>query len=123
MPRDDMDLQDYVQGYEQSLDSFTEILEPLLNTPIEEIAAKLDVIERARVQLSLTARLNIIVYLQTNAVDPKSHPVVEQLKRIERYSKLVENTINPPKPTLSLNRGAASRFIKHSLPADDDNKN
>jgi len=66
-----MNLQDYVQGYEQSLDSFTEILEPLLNTPIEEITAKLDVIERARVQL-------LVAYSINNLISCKKYKVTAQ---------------------------------------------
>nr|CAG8458219.1 1921_t:CDS:2 [Entrophospora candida] len=39
----------------------------------------------------------------------------EQLARIEDASVKITNTVDPPKPTLTIDRVAASRFIKNAV--------
>ncbi|CAG8569556.1 17371_t:CDS:2 [Funneliformis caledonium] len=93
------------------------LLEPLLSRPLSELASSLGPIDRARLYLLYGFTLNSLIslFLELKGQDSKIKILEEQYKRIQDCSEKITNTVNPPQPSLSINRNAASRFIKHAL--------
>ncbi|GES77412.1 nuclear nucleic acid-binding protein C1D [Rhizophagus clarus] len=93
------------------------LLEPLLSLPLSELASSLGPIDRARLYLLYGYTLNSLIslFLELKGQDSKIKILEEQYRRIQDCSEKITNTVNPPQPSLSLNRDAASRFVKHAL--------
>ncbi|CAG8594307.1 6104_t:CDS:2 [Acaulospora morrowiae] len=92
-------------------------LEALLSQPLSEVAAGLGPIERARLYTLYAYCCNSLssLYLEVNGEsEPKE--VDFQANRIQEISDKITHTLNPPQPTLAIDRQAAARFIKHNLP-------
>ncbi|KAG9288197.1 hypothetical protein G9A89_020503 [Geosiphon pyriformis] len=110
------ELKEYTRSLNESLDNVETTLQPLLEAPLNEISAKLDVIQRAKLQ-AMNAQIIVsllAIYLRTRGKDPKTHDLQELIVRIKDYGQKIEDTVNPPKQTLKLDRAAAGRLIKHS---------
>src|SRR5439155_27340179 len=62
-------------------------------------------------------------YLELNGVNPKEHPVMKELTRVKQYfGKIKEaeaKTAGPSQQTLTLDKEAAGRFIKHAVVRPD----
>ncbi|KAB0403405.1 hypothetical protein E2I00_003268, partial [Balaenoptera physalus] len=69
-----------------------------------------------KVDLVSTYTLNSVfwVYLATQGINPKEHPVKQELERIRLYMNRVKE-ITDKKKAGKLDRGAASRFVKNAL--------
>uniref|UniRef100_A0A8C0RZ49 Nuclear nucleic acid-binding protein C1D n=1 Tax=Canis lupus familiaris TaxID=9615 RepID=A0A8C0RZ49_CANLF len=79
-------------------------------------ARELDPLEQAKVDLVSAYTLNSMfwVYLATQGVNPKEHPVKQELERIRVYMNRVKE-ITDKKKAGKLDKGAASRFVKNAL--------
>ncbi|CAG8830343.1 23739_t:CDS:2, partial [Racocetra persica] len=99
------------------------IFDTLLARPLSEVSSRFPPAERARLYLLYAYCCNKLtsLYLEVNG-EPEAKEVLEQEKRVQESSNRVENTINPPQPSLTLNRSAAARFIMHSLPKEREAK-
>ncbi|CAI2185491.1 18995_t:CDS:2 [Funneliformis geosporum] len=106
---------------ECGFDDIDRLLEPMLSQPLSELASGLGPIDRARLYLLYGFTLNSLIslFLELKGQDSKIKILEEQYKRIQDCSEKITNTVNPPQPSLSLNRNAASRFIKHALSNPD----
>ncbi|CAG8499400.1 6290_t:CDS:2, partial [Scutellospora calospora] len=95
------------------------VIDTLLAQPLSEIASRFPPAERARLYLLYAYCCNKLtsLYLEVNG-EPETREILDQEKRVQESSNRVENTINPPQPSLVLNRSAATRFIMHSLPKE-----
>ncbi|RIB18202.1 hypothetical protein C2G38_2245936 [Gigaspora rosea] len=95
------------------------IFDTLLAQPLSELASRFPPTERARLYLLYAYCCNKLtsLYLEING-EPEAKEVLEQEKRVQESSNRVENTINPPQPSLTIDRSAAARFIMHSLPKE-----
>nr|CAG8465630.1 9961_t:CDS:2 [Entrophospora candida] len=95
-----------VQKTIDDLDSSFEEIEGLVKTlheqPLSQLASAMEPIQRARLYTLYGYTINTL----TNK---------EQLARIEDASVKITNTVDPPKPTLTIDRVAASRFIKNAV--------
>ncbi|RIA96397.1 hypothetical protein C1645_755045 [Glomus cerebriforme] len=102
---------------EGGFDDIDSLLEPLLSQPLSELASSLGPIDRARLYLLYGYTLNSLIslFLELKGQDSKIRILEEQYRRIQDCSEKITNTVNPPQPSLSLNRDAASRFVKHAL--------
>lgn len=61
-------------------------------------------------------RLIGIAYLRLNGVDSKEHPVYRELTRVKQYFEKIKAAESAgTKQLVTLDKSAASRFIKHAL--------
>ncbi|KAF7966003.1 hypothetical protein HWV62_40509 [Athelia sp. TMB] len=113
-----------------SLDDLEVILEPLLAQSLPETVVGLETIQQAKLQVVLPYLVYdlIFIYLKAKGIDPKTHPVVSELDRVRQYFNKIKSAEDADKkPTVSIDKDAASRFIKHAiaqskygrLPGDD----
>lgn len=58
-----------------------------------------------------------IAILKLNDVDAREHPVFRELARVKQYFEKIKEaeTSGPKQRTMAIDKGAASRFIKHAL--------
>ncbi|KAJ3158542.1 hypothetical protein HDU86_002767 [Geranomyces michiganensis] len=98
------------------------LLQPVLERPLEEQLAKLDLYDRAKLEVLLAFALNslLFVYLRTEGANTKEHPVKQGLERVKEYFAKVQESGASHKPTLRLNQAAAKRFVTHGLIANEE---
>ncbi|CAK5264827.1 unnamed protein product [Mycena citricolor] len=86
------------------LTTLEDTLAPLLEQTLPETLVSLNSIEQAKLQTLLPYIINdlIFIYLKTNGIDPKTHPVLEELLTCH-----AEKT--------GIDKAAATRFIKHAI--------
>ncbi|KAL8566118.1 hypothetical protein ACOMHN_051844 [Nucella lapillus] len=91
-------------------------LQPLLSTSNTDLLEKLGPLDTAKLDLVAVYSINSLfwMYLNVCGVNPKDHPVKNELDRICSYMgriKEAQDAMNRPK----LDKAAAKRFVKHSL--------
>ncbi|XP_028513178.1 nuclear nucleic acid-binding protein C1D [Exaiptasia diaphana] len=117
----------------QSLESFHEALgkvddafKPLLETSVEDIKDQLDPIECAKLDLVVAYAINSMfwMFLITQGIDPKNHPVRQELDRIKKYMGKVKDAKEKKQASMRIDQGAAKRFVKSALwqPNSEDKK-
>ncbi|XP_070571374.1 nuclear nucleic acid-binding protein C1D-like [Ptychodera flava] len=107
-------------AFESSLQDIDGILKPLLETPLSDIEEKVtDPLERAKLDLVSAYSMNAMfwIYLTTQGINPKEHPIKQELDRIRNYMNKVKE-ITDKKKAPKLDKKAAARFIKSSLSVD-----
>ncbi|KAE9984342.1 hypothetical protein BLS_002656 [Venturia inaequalis] len=109
-----------------NIDDLETALEPLLNAKsLSSLNKNLAPLERAKLLTWLTYAIETILFSQirlSGAKDPKSHPIMTELKRIQQYMQkvaLVENPDVGKRTNMTLNKEAACRFIKAGLSGND----
>lgn len=133
---DTVDLSPLLEQLEDTIDDLEETLEPLLKAPLSETAAKLPLLDRAKLYVSITyaiesiifckrrynlpcekVLIRMIAFLRLNGVNAKEHPVFRELTRLKQYFEKIKiaESGEVKRNSLSLNRPAAGRFIKHAL--------
>ncbi|XP_030052232.1 nuclear nucleic acid-binding protein C1D [Microcaecilia unicolor] len=119
-----MEIHDYLLAFENSLASVDEILTTMMSVSRSELLQKLDPLEQAKLDLVSAYTLNSLfwVYLATQGMNPKEHPVKQELERVRTYMNRVKE-ITDKKKAAKLDKGAASRFLRNALwepkPEDD----
>ncbi|CAH2253897.1 nuclear nucleic acid-binding C1D [Pelobates cultripes] len=117
------EIHEYLSAFEKSVDSVEEMLKKMMSVSRAELLQKIDPLEQAKLDLVSAYTLNSLfwVYLSSQGVNPKDHPVKEELERIRSYMNRVKE-ITDRKKAARLDKGAARRFIKHALsdPAADE---
>nr|KAF6446057.1 C1D nuclear receptor corepressor [Rousettus aegyptiacus] len=110
------EIHEYLSTFENSIGAVDEMLKTMMSVSRNELLQKLDPLEQAKVDLVSAYTLNSMfwVYLATQGVNPKEHPVKQELERIRVYMNRVKE-ITDKKKAGKLDRGAASRFVKNAL--------
>ncbi|KAJ7409772.1 Nuclear nucleic acid-binding protein C1D [Willisornis vidua] len=118
------EIHDYLTAFEKSLGSVDEMLKTMMTVSRSELLQKLDPLEQAKLDLVSVYTLNSMfwgeyvvggkVYLATQGINPKEHPVKQELERIRTYMNKVKE-ITDKKKASRLDKGAASRFVKNAL--------
>uniref|UniRef100_A0A803VMX7 Nuclear nucleic acid-binding protein C1D n=1 Tax=Ficedula albicollis TaxID=59894 RepID=A0A803VMX7_FICAL len=114
------EIHDYLAAFEKSLGSVDEMLKTMMSVSRSELLQKLDPLEQAKLDLVSVYTLNSMfwVYLATQGINPKEHPVKQELEqmreRIRTYMNKVKE-ITDKKKASKLDKGAASRFVKNAL--------
>ncbi|KAJ6541854.1 Sas10/Utp3/C1D family-domain-containing protein [Mycena capillaripes] len=100
-----------------SLSGLEESLAPLFAQTLPETTVALTPIEQAKLQTLLPYIVYdlVFIYLKSKGIDPKSHPVVGELTRVRRYFDKITSAENPDAQRASLDKAAATRFIKHAI--------
>ncbi|KFQ10445.1 Nuclear nucleic acid-binding protein C1D, partial [Leptosomus discolor] len=110
------EIHDYLAAFEKSLDSVDEMLKTMMSVSRSELLQKLDPLEQAKLDLVSVYTLNSMfwVYLATQGINPKKHPVKQELERIRTYMNKVKEIADKKKAS-KLDKGAASRFVRSAL--------
>lgn len=111
-----VEIHEYLSTFENSIGAVDEMLKTMMSVSRNELLQKLDPLEQAKVDLVSAYTLNSMfwVYLATQGVNPKEHPVKQELERIRVYMNRVKE-ITDKKKAGKLDKGAASRFVKNAL--------
>ena len=113
-----------VAQLDENIDDLEDNLEPLITGALATTTKKLPLLDRAKLNVLLVYSIESLLfsYLKLNGVPAKEHPVFRELTRVKQYfEKIKDAEVGPPKaqPTLTLNKEAAGRFIKHALVRED----
>uniref|UniRef100_F7GBA7 Nuclear nucleic acid-binding protein C1D n=1 Tax=Monodelphis domestica TaxID=13616 RepID=F7GBA7_MONDO len=75
------EIHDYLSAFENSLRSVDEMLKTMMSVSRNELLQKLDPLEQAKLDLVSAYTLNSMfwVYLATQGVNPKEHPVKQEI--------------------------------------------
>ncbi|XP_006260751.1 PREDICTED: nuclear nucleic acid-binding protein C1D [Gavialis gangeticus] len=110
------EIQDYLSAFEKSLGCVDEMLKTMMSVSRSELLQKLDPLEQAKLDLVSAYTLNSMfwVYLATQGINPKDHPVKQELERIRTYMNRVKELTDKKKAS-KLDKGAAARFVRNAL--------
>ncbi|KAM4772530.1 nuclear nucleic acid-binding protein C1D isoform 1-T2 [Rhinophrynus dorsalis] len=110
------EIHEYLLAFDKSVGSVDDMLNKMMTVSRSELLQKIEPLEQAKLDLVSAYTLNSLfwVYLTTQGVNPKEHPVKEELERIRSYMNRVKE-ITDRKKAAKLDKGAAKRFIKHAL--------
>ncbi|XP_059537156.1 nuclear nucleic acid-binding protein C1D-like, partial [Myotis daubentonii] len=110
------EIHEYLSAFENSIGVIDDMLKTMMSVSRNELLQKLDPLEHAKVDLVSAYTLNSMfwAYLATQGVNPKEHPVKQELERIRVYMNSVKE-ITDKKKAARLDKGAASRFVKNAL--------
>ncbi|PTU21926.1 hypothetical protein P175DRAFT_0492539 [Aspergillus ochraceoroseus IBT 24754] len=120
-----MDTTDIITLLEQlddNVDDLEEILNPILDSTVVETSKKLPVLDKAKFHVLVTYTLESLLfsYLRLHGVNAKEHPVFRELTRVKQYfEKIKALETEPEQRTMTLDKQAASRFIKHGLAGNE----
>mmetsp|Transcript_43721 Transcript_43721/g.106883 ORF Transcript_43721/g.106883 Transcript_43721/m.106883 type:complete len:156 (+) Transcript_43721:205-672(+) len=114
------EVQAALSSCEESMGALEEVLEPLLSTPWEVLTARLDAMEKAKLNLMMAYAVNSLyfIYLKTQGTKTEEHPITEELARIKTYMAKIKEAAaagEKEQSRLKLNKDAAARFIKSGL--------
>ncbi|KAK2461467.1 hypothetical protein APHAL10511_005930 [Amanita phalloides] len=102
-----------------SVDDLEELLEPLFAQSLPETIMSLEPMQQAKLQTVLPYLVYdlLFIYLKARGVDPKSHPVIQELDRVKNYFRKIANAENSgnKEPVTKLDKAAAGRFIKNAI--------
>ncbi|KAG0370172.1 hypothetical protein BC939DRAFT_450334 [Gamsiella multidivaricata] len=108
-----------------SLAELEDMLAPLFATKssLSETLAKLDIEKRCQLELLMAYTINTLAFinLKANAKAPSSHPVMQELKRIQVYIERFKKATSPGhnRSAMEVDKAAAARFIKGALVANE----
>ncbi|XP_028396181.1 nuclear nucleic acid-binding protein C1D-like [Dendronephthya gigantea] len=99
------------------MNTVEETLDPLLCTSSEETHEKLNVLDRAKLDLMMVYAVNSMfwIYLITQGVNPKDHGIKHELDRVKDYMKKIKDASDKKKASLKIDKAAARRFVKGAL--------
>ncbi|OJJ43426.1 hypothetical protein ASPZODRAFT_136285 [Penicilliopsis zonata CBS 506.65] len=112
------DLTPLLEQLEDNVEDLEELIQPLFGRVLSETSKKLPVLDKAKLQVLITYTLESLIfsYLRLQGVNAKEHPVFRELTRVRQYFEKIKNLeTEPEKRTLTLDKQAAGRFIKHGL--------
>ncbi|KAJ7292798.1 Sas10/Utp3/C1D family-domain-containing protein [Mycena rebaudengoi] len=110
-------LKNRLDSLTSSLSSLESTLAPLFAQTLPETLVELSPIEQAKLQTLISYLVYdlVFIYLKAKGIDPKTHPVVDELSRVRRYFAKIAAAETPQTPRAPLDKAAASRFIKHAI--------
>lgn len=94
-----------------------DVLKPLLETSVDDLREKMNPVESAKLDLVVAYSINSMfwMYLTTQGVNPREHPVKFELDRIKKYMGKVKDATEKREASLRINKEAAQRFVKSAL--------
>ncbi|KAI9927981.1 hypothetical protein AWENTII_012356 [Aspergillus wentii] len=119
---DPVDLMPLLEQLDDNVDDLEEALQPILERQVSETSKKLPVLDKAKLHVLVTYALESLIfsYLRLHGVNAKEHPVFRELTRVKQYfEKIKALETEPEKRTMTLDKQAAGRFIKHGLAGND----
>ncbi|KAJ5971035.1 uncharacterized protein N7479_000953 [Penicillium vulpinum] len=116
------DLLPLLEQLDDNVDDLESVLQPLLAKTLLKSSSKLPVMDKAKLQVLITYTLESLIfsYLRLHGVDAKQHPVFRELTRVKQYfEKIKVLETEPEERSMTLDKAAAGRFIKHGLAGND----
>jgi len=110
------EIQDKANGFDEALAKIENTIEPLHNTPLNEIHNDINSLDKAKLDLVGVYAINSLfwMYLNVNGENPKSHGIKTELQRIQQYMGRIKELEEKNKKS-SIDKDAAKRFIRASL--------
>ncbi|KAJ5152979.1 uncharacterized protein N7482_009457 [Penicillium canariense] len=115
---DPTDLLPQLEQLDDNVDDLEEVLQPFLGSSLTKMSKNLPVMDKAKLHVLITYALESLIfsYLRLHGVDAKQHPVFRELTRVKQYfDKIKALETEPEQRTMTLDKAAANRFIKHGL--------
>ncbi|XP_068683225.1 nuclear nucleic acid-binding protein C1D-like isoform X2 [Montipora foliosa] len=113
-----------LETFHEALGKVEDVFKPLLETSVDEMKEKMNPLESAKLDLVVAYAVNSMfwMYLTTQGVNPREHPVKSELDRIKRYMCKVKEATEKKEASMRIDKGAAQRFVKSALwkPSDKD---
>ncbi|KAJ5425618.1 hypothetical protein N7465_000688 [Penicillium sp. CMV-2018d] len=119
---DPTDLLPLLEQLDDNVDDLEGVLQPLLASTLLKNSNKLPVMDKAKLHVLITYTLESLIfsYLRLHGVDAKQHPVFRELTRVKQYfEKIKALETEPEERSMTLDKAAAGRFIKHGLAGND----
>jgi exosome complex protein LRP1 len=119
---EEADIQPLIEDLTSNVDDLEQALAPLLNTALSHSTSKLPLLDKAKLYVLATYAIESILFssLRLNGVDAKTHPVFQELARVKGYfAKIKSAETSGTKRNVTLNKDAATRFIKHGLAGNE----
>ena len=117
------ELEEPCKNFETSMLKVENTIAPLLETERSQLVRGMNALDTAKLDLLGIYAMNSFywAYLIMQGIDPKNHPIKQELGRIQTYMAKVEeikNRENAPK----LDKQAAKRFVRNAM-FDSDQRN
>ena len=133
------DILPLLEQFDDDVDDVEEAISPLLQRSVAETSKKLPVLDKAKLHVLATYALEALIfcmlflpgsafwldlafahifkaYLRLHGVDARQHLVYRELARVRQYfEKIKALETEPEQRTMTLDKQAAGRFIKHGL--------
>ncbi|KAJ5692182.1 hypothetical protein N7462_001605 [Penicillium macrosclerotiorum] len=116
------DLLPLLEQLDDNVDDLEDVLQPVLGHQMSKLSKNLPVMDKAKLHVLITYALESLIfsYLRLHGVDAKQHPVFRELTRVKQYfEKMKALETEPEQRTMTLDKAAANRFIKHGLAGND----
>lgn len=108
-----------IEALDDNIDDLEDTIFPLIEVALSDTAGKLPVLDRAKLYVLVTYAIESILfsYLRLAGINAKEHPVFRELTRVKQYFEKVKIAEfgEAKRETLSLDKPAVGRFIKHAL--------
>ncbi|KAJ3425919.1 sun-cor steroid hormone receptor co-repressor [Anaeramoeba flamelloides] len=108
------ELLDNINNFDQSLTKCENTLEQMLKHSLPEITENLEPLEQAKLNMSIAYTINSLyfMYLKTQGIDPKNHPVKKELERVKLYIKKIKDITELQKSGLSSQNSSSQPISK-----------
>ncbi|EAW09230.1 putative exosome-associated protein [Aspergillus clavatus NRRL 1] len=119
---DAVDLIPLLEQLDDNVDDLEEALKPILSNSVLETSKKLPVLDKAKFHVLVTYTLESLIfsYLRLHGVNAKEHPIFREITRVRQYfAKIKALETEPEQRTMTLDKEAAGRFIKHGLAGNE----
>lgn len=111
-----------VEDLSVNLDDLETSLTPLLNQALSTTTSRLPLLDKAKICILAAYAIESLLfsYLRLNGVDAKEHAVFKELTRVKAYfEKVKQAELGPSTRPTTLDKAAASRFVKHGLAGNE----
>ncbi|SZF05249.1 unnamed protein product [Blumeria hordei] len=111
-----------LEDLDEEIDDLEESLAPLLKTAFSDITSKLPLLDKAKLYVLVTYAIESILfsYIRLHGVNARQHPVFLELTRVKQYFDKIKTAETPAaQRNLTLDKGAAGRFIKADLAGNE----
>lgn len=113
---------DLLENLDDEIDELEESMAPLLKNTLSQVASKFPVLDKAKLYVLTTYAIESMIfsYLRLNGVKAQEHPVFLELTRVKNYfGKIKQAEAIPAERSMTIDKGAASRFIKAGLAGNE----
>lgn len=113
-----------LETFHEALGKVDDTFKSLLETSVDDLKEKMNPLQSAKLDLVVAYAINSMfwMYLTTQGVNPRQHPVKSELDRIKKYMGKVKEATEKKEASLRIDKGAAKRFVKSALWQPDTDK-
>jgi len=105
-----------LKWFNETVENVEETMKPLLNTARTVLTREMDSMEMIKLDLATAFTVNSLFwsYLVLQGVDPKTHPIKQELDRVQSYMAKIKE-IEDKKKAPRLAKDAAKRFVRNAM--------